>query len=286
MGYTERAPKAGKLTAEQVTERRAASYAAADARVAAERAEQLAKLAEQPVPEHATWVYDSATGERVGYLTAAGVVPLPTPPRTDRVVIIPCGAGKLDHAAPAGELYTSAYFAGNLRAARALGGRVLVLSALHGLLDLDQVVEPYNLRMGQQGSVTPEQVRQQAMRLGIRAAAVTVLAGKAYADVITAVWPNAERPYDGSRGIGDHQARAKRIAEQVELDDQQAPAEVPGEPRPALPALLVVEQPGLFEVPLLLDGLPRRRGRGWWFVAPRLVTVSRWTPGLLALIRL
>lgn len=128
------------------------------------------------------------------------------------VVIVPCGGRKLDRPAPAGDLYTGSYHQACRRAAAARGGRVLILSALHGLLPLNQEIAPYDLRMGQPGSVTPAKVREQAAALGILDARVTVLAGRAYADVVSAVWPDADRPLDGTRGIGAHLARLAAIA--------------------------------------------------------------------------
>jgi hypothetical protein len=66
-----------------------------------------------------------------------------------RLYVIPCSGAKLPHAAPAGELYTGSWHRLARQAADALaareGGEVQVLSALHGLLQLDAVVEPYNV---------------------------------------------------------------------------------------------------------------------------------------------
>lgn len=157
----QRAPQAIKRTPEQAAEARAAAYAAADARIAAERAARVAELAAGPVPAGATWVFDSATGEKVGWLSEAGVVPLPAPaPAADApVVIVPCGGAK----------------------------------------------------------------RRQAATLGIRAAHVTVLAGRAYADAVTAVWPDARRPLDGTRGIGQQLTRLKTIADGASLPTSAAP---------------------------------------------------------------
>lgn len=69
-----------------------------------------------------------------------------------RLIVIPCSAKKLDHAAPARELYTGPLFRSALLAAEALvrAGRadhVMVLSAEHGLLELDQLVEPYDRKL-------------------------------------------------------------------------------------------------------------------------------------------
>lgn len=74
------------------------------------------------------------------------------------LVVIACGAAKLDHPAQAAELYTSAHFKLMLKAARRLaedhGGRVVIMSALHGLVELETVLAPYDLKMGETGSIT------------------------------------------------------------------------------------------------------------------------------------
>ena len=130
------------------------------------------------------------------------------------VVIVACGGRKLDRPAPAGDLYTGSYHAACRRAAAARGGRVFILSALHGLLPLDRVVAPYEQRMGAPGAITARQVRDQAVALGIAGASrVTVLAGRAYAELARKVWPAIEWPLDGTGGIGEQLARLKGIAE-------------------------------------------------------------------------
>lgn len=85
-------------------------------------------------------------------------------------MVVPCGAKKLAHAAPARELYCSGHFRMILAAAEAeaeaCGGEVVILSAKHGLVDLDAVVEPYDLRMGAEGSVGPLTISAQAIVRG------------------------------------------------------------------------------------------------------------------------
>lgn len=131
----------------------------------------------------------------------------------DEVVIVACGGRKQDRPAPAGELYTGSYHAACRKAAAARGGRVVILSARHGLLPLDRVVDPYEQRMGRPGCITARQVRDQAVALGIAGARrVTVLAGWAYAELARAVWPCVEWPLDGTRGIGEQLARLALIA--------------------------------------------------------------------------
>ncbi|MFI9528016.1 DUF6884 domain-containing protein [Micromonospora rosaria] len=133
--------------------------------------------------------------------------------RNNAVVIVPCGTAKLDRPAPAGCLYTGSYHRACRRVADRIGGRLVILSARHGLVTPDTVIEPYELRMGQPGAVTVPTLRAQARRLGIDVAGtVTVLAGRDYADPVTAVWPHAIRPLDGTRGMPEQMARLAELA--------------------------------------------------------------------------
>jgi hypothetical protein len=62
-----------------------------------------------------------------------------------KIVLISCVSKKLSHAAKAHELYTSPLFQYNLRYAKLLDpDKIFILSAKHGLLDLDEKIEPYN----------------------------------------------------------------------------------------------------------------------------------------------
>lgn len=91
------------------------------------------------------------------------------------LVVVACAAAKREHPAPAAKLYCSNHFAFILSAARSEAAEttrvcgqpagVAILSALHGLVDLDTVIAPYDLKMGQPGSCSPERV---AAQLGTR----------------------------------------------------------------------------------------------------------------------
>lgn len=61
--------------------------------------------------------------------------------------LVSCSSLKLEHAAPARELYVSPLFRMSLAYARARCSSVYVLSALHGLVELDAVIEPYDRRL-------------------------------------------------------------------------------------------------------------------------------------------
>jgi len=65
-----------------------------------------------------------------------------------RIVLVACAATKLAHRAAARDLYCSPLFKLSLAYARSLKpDAIFILSALHGLLELDTMVEPYNLTL-------------------------------------------------------------------------------------------------------------------------------------------
>jgi hypothetical protein len=134
---------------------------------------------------------------------------------TSGIVIIGCGARKLSHPAPAAELYTGPYFRDCLATARVLAGdhNVLILSARHGLLGLADVIGPYDLSMGQPGSVTAVIVAWQAEARGLLGSPVTALCGARYVRVLREVWPDVRTPLAGL-GIGQqrHQLAVMRGA--------------------------------------------------------------------------
>jgi len=91
------------------------------------------------------------------------------------IIVIPCAAAKSATPAPARSLYTSFNFAHTLGAAeleaidteRVCGTSttVMILSAEHGLVELDQVLAPYDTKMGQAGCVTPATIAAQLAEL-------------------------------------------------------------------------------------------------------------------------
>jgi hypothetical protein len=148
--------------------------------------------------------------------------PLPIPvgpvaPAGSRLVVIPCGGRKRAQRTPAGAMYTGSYHLACRRAAAWLtrdGGTVIILSAKYGFLRMGDPIDPYDLKMGQRGSVSVAILREQAARLGLsRIRDVTVLGGRAYADAASAVWPDARRPLDGTTSMGEQLARLAAIAE-------------------------------------------------------------------------
>ena len=60
------------------------------------------------------------------------------------IALVSCSSSKGPTPTPARELYTSALFRKSLAAALALTPHVYVISALHGVIELDAVIAPYD----------------------------------------------------------------------------------------------------------------------------------------------
>ncbi len=102
-----------------------------------------------------------------------------------------------------------------LRAAAALAGpnATRILSARFGLVPLHHLIEPYNLRLGQPGSITAERLREQAADQGLLDHRNVVLfGGRDYTTLAQQVWPHAHTPLAGTKGIGEQQKRLAEIA--------------------------------------------------------------------------
>lgn len=131
---------------------------------------------------------------------------------TRQLVVIGCGAAKLDRPARAADLYVGSYFRLALSAAQQLADRddIAILSAKHGLLGLDQLVAPYDLTMGQAGSVTTDQLARQATARGLTGCAVLALCGRRYAALLREVWSDVATPLAGL-GIGYQRQALARL---------------------------------------------------------------------------
>ncbi|WKX02032.1 hypothetical protein Q3O43_29605 (plasmid) [Rhodococcus aetherivorans] len=138
------------------------------------------------------------------------------------LVIVPCGATKdpTPSKIPAGQRYTGTYHRLGLRAAAALTGpnATRILSARFGLVPLHYLIEPYNLRLGQPGSITAERLREQAADQGLlEHRNVVLFGGRDYTALAQQVWPHARTPLAGTKGIGEQQKRLAEIAAHGQL---------------------------------------------------------------------
>ncbi|MFM9625090.1 DUF6884 domain-containing protein [Streptomyces turgidiscabies] len=172
---------------------------------------QLLDAAEQVEAPATRWPVAAAHGEQLALFDNAA-------PATGPVVVIPCSGLKLDHEAPAGELYVGKLHTHARRTADALtahGGTVLVLSALHGFLPLDQVIGPYDHVWEDAGSITVEELRAQATDMGLTDADVVLLTPSRYTQRAAAVWPQARTPL-AHLGIGRQRGRLTAMRESAD----------------------------------------------------------------------
>lgn len=124
-----------------------------------------------------------------------------------RVGLVACASQKLDRPAPARDLYVSQLFKKASAYAEATCDRWYILSAKHGLIRPDEVIEPYDMRLGTSTgpdvNAWADRVREQlAAKLAeVPRVTLVALAGAQYQTVLRPCqWP-FEIPMKGL-GIG------------------------------------------------------------------------------------
>ena len=155
----------------------------------------------------------------------------PPNPRRIPAIVIPCCASKLPAAARAEKLYDSDHFRFTLRAAQAraqeIGGRVWILSARHGLVSLDRVIEPYDVTFGDPEAVTARDVHGQLCVFGIDQ--VETLLPRRYRGVLSEAVGMMHRAgdvmrstdlYAGAAGIGYQRGVLARLLQQQSTDPE------------------------------------------------------------------
>ncbi len=143
--------------------------------------------------------------------------------RFDRrqVMIVPCGGSKVDSTVAARDLYTGSAFGEVLAAAICEVGEenVMILSAEHGLLELDALVAPYDTKMGDADAIDRRDgglldLAAQILSYGLDEADVFAMVPKKYLAILDeAMRFAADRPvapvYEDLLGIGEQKAVAK-----------------------------------------------------------------------------
>jgi hypothetical protein len=127
--------------------------------------------------------------------------------------LIACSQSKLDRAAPARALYTGQAFKLAIKAAEAANADILILSALHGVIEPDDIIAPYNCYLGGLptierviwATITAAQLRPYKDRHAV------ILAGKHYAAACSD-FTNKREPLKGL-GIGQQLSLLKNAAE-------------------------------------------------------------------------
>jgi len=134
-----------------------------------------------------------------------------------RIVLISCVSQKLSQRAKAKELYVSTLFKLNLKYAEKLEpDEIFILSAKHGLLSLDQQIEPYeqtlnNMRSGEVKEWASRVFKQISEVCSIDDTEFIFLAGDKYRKYLLPYLKNSLIPLKGLR-IGEQLQKLKGLA--------------------------------------------------------------------------
>jgi hypothetical protein len=100
------------------------------------------------------------------------------------IVLVACCGPKLPHAAPAQDLYQSMLFKKARAYAEREGAGWYILSALHGVVEPQTVIEPYNVRLNTltkgQRDIWKAKVARQLAEHGLAGRRLVILAGIHY----------------------------------------------------------------------------------------------------------
>lgn len=133
-----------------------------------------------------------------------------------RIVLISCASRKLSQRSKAKDLYISTLFKLNLKYAEKLApDKIYILSAKHGLLSLDQEINPYEQTLNNMPS---DELKQWASRVleqikrvcSIDETELIFLAGNKYRKYLLPHIKNAQVPLEGL-GIGKQLQQLKRL---------------------------------------------------------------------------
>lgn len=133
-----------------------------------------------------------------------------------KIILISCVSKKRSHRAAAQDLYTSTLFTLNLRYARQLKpDAIFILSAKHGLLDPETIIDPYDVTLNKMSAASlrdwADNVRGQlAARTDLERDHFTFLAGNNYRKFLIPHLHHYEVPMEGLR-IGEQLGRLKAL---------------------------------------------------------------------------
>lgn len=133
-----------------------------------------------------------------------------------KIVLISCVSKKLPYRAKARDLYVSTLFKLNLKYANSLNpDEIYVLSAKHGLLELEREIEPYeqtlnNMRTTEIRAWANNVLQQLRSVASLEEAEFIFLAGDKYRKYLLPHLKNAVVPLEGLR-IGEQLQRLKEL---------------------------------------------------------------------------
>lgn len=138
-----------------------------------------------------------------------------------KIVLLSCVATKLPKPAPAGKLYNSPLFKGSLEYANSLNpDDIVILSAKHYVLPLDQVIAPYdktllNMPSDEVKEWAEEVLRRLRKKYNLEEDEFIILAGAKYRKYIVPEIKNWSSPVEGKRIGQQLQFYAKKLGKVI-----------------------------------------------------------------------
>lgn len=121
------------------------------------------------------------------------------------LVVVACGRRKAAAPSPARQLYTGPYARACMRYgeywARLFNLELVILSAKHGFVAPNTVLEPYDVTFGDDDAIRLGDFRAQAEQLGFDRY-VDVVGGSTYVKIVRLIWPHARALIPKVGGIG------------------------------------------------------------------------------------
>lgn len=134
------------------------------------------------------------------------------------LVIIPCGSKKRNVRSKAKDLYIGTYFKACLDFAQSLypDTNIRILSGKYGIVPLDKEIDPYEMRLGEKGSITLPEIMQQVREQNLLTASpVVIVAGSQYAQMAKKIWPHATSVLENAGGMGKQIQRLKQLTKKA-----------------------------------------------------------------------
>lgn len=150
------------------------------------------------------------------------------------LLVTQCSKTKLTHATAARELYRGTLSTMGIAAADVIerahrNTSTAILSALHGLLDPAEVIRPYDVTWGDARAITPAEIADQLVELGVQR--VVALTSNAYAAALEVACELAGvelvHALAGCRGIFEQRGRLSRYRRSAGISSPYADADLP-----------------------------------------------------------
>lgn len=133
-------------------------------------------------------------------------------------VLIACGSSKVRIRVRARYLYVGSLFKSCLRYALTIADEadVYILSAKHGIIDLQTQIDPYNIRFGKPGAIGLEKVRETAMNHGLLSRPCIAVLSGTYLKMTRQIFHVIEAPIAGLQ-IGYAMQALKKLTLEKEM---------------------------------------------------------------------